>query len=136
MTGHQPGSEEQGPDTAILDKVYEDALELTASVRNLVAASEPEDRGERTAFERGDITRATSHLTARLLEIVAWAAARKAVCAGEITAEQAVSDDYRISEWNTEWGDPETVPGLDPNLRGLLTQTRDLHERVQRLDSQ
>ena len=135
MPTEPPPSDAPAPETAILDKIFDDALELTASVRNFVVFVGSQDRVNLSDRERTDFTGATSHLTARLLEIVAWAAANKAVFVGELSAEEAASDDYRISEWNAEWSDPDKVSTLAPRLQELIAQAHGLHERAQRLAS-
>lgn len=135
MPVERPPSEDPVPETALLDKVFDEALELTAAVRNFVAFVGSQDRDDFSDKERSDYTRATSHLTARLLEIVAWAAANKAVFVGELSAEEAASDAYRISDWKVEWSDPELVSILDSRLQELIKQAHGLHERTKRLAS-
>ena len=135
MPVERPPSDDPVPETAILDNIYDEALELTAGVRKFVAFVGSQDRAESSDKERNDFTRATSHLTARLLEIVAWAAAQKAVFGGELSAGEADSDDYRISDWDVEWSDPETVSVLAPRLQELIAQARGLHERTKRLST-
>lgn len=133
MPVERPPSDDSVPETAILDKIFDEALELTAAVRNFVAFAGSQDQADSSDKERGDFTRATSHLTARLLEIVAWAAANKAVFGGELSAEEAASEAYRISDWNEVWSDPVAVSVLAPRLQELIAQVRELHERTKRL---
>lgn len=135
MPVKRPPSDESVPESAILDRIFDEALELTTAVRNFVAFVGSQDRAELSDVERSDFNRAISHLTARLLEIVAWAAANKAVFGGELSAEEAASDDYRISDWNVEWSDPVAVSVLAPKLQELIEQTRELHERTKRLST-
>lgn len=133
MPVKRPPSDESVPESAILDRIFDEALELTTAVRNFVAFVGSQDRAELSDVERSDFNRAISHLTARLLEIVAWAAAKKAVSGGELSAEEADSDDYRISDWKVEWSDPVAVSVLAPRLQELIAQVRELHERTKRL---
>lgn len=133
MPVERPPSDDPVLETAILENIFDEALELTTAARNYVAIAGSQNRAELSDRERSDFTRATSHLTARLLEIVAWAAAQKAVSGGELSAEEADSDDYRISDWKVEWSDPETVSVLAPRLQELIAQVRELHERTKRL---
>ncbi len=136
MTGDRnPRSWATDSDSARLDEAYHQAVALTSCLRDFVADNRSDDGNQLSGDERCRVSRATSHLTARLLEIVSWLAAQKAVRGGEISAEQAAGEGCRVAPWDEEWqalcGGAEG--NLSPDLAELVVQGRDLHQRVREL---
>ncbi len=136
MTGDRnPRSRATDSDSARLDQAYDQAVALASRLRDFVAVNGSADGNQLSGEERSRASRATSHLTARLLQIVSWLAAQKAVRGGEISAEQAAGAGCRVAPWDEEW---QAVPGgaegnLSPDLAALVAQGRDLHQRVREL---
>lgn len=141
MTGNdnQHGGNQHGPATESrvgrFDSAYEEAVALTSRLRDYVAAQNAAAVPPLSGVERGKHTRATSHLTARLLEMVAWLATQKAVQGGEMSAAEGASAECHVAPWGEEWaalsagGDDELLP----ELAELVVQGRELHHRVQEL---
>ncbi len=122
------------PDTALIDSTYGEALALVAEARHYLCANNAVGVVNRSDSERQGITRATSQLTVRLLEIVAWLAACKAECAGEYASSRDGTEVFRVASWDDGWAEPPKKVGELPSvLRELVARARDLHRRVQRL---
>ena len=117
---------------AFVGSTYEEAMALLEDTRNFLA--EDRQRGE-TPSARLAISYEAMRVTTRLVQIVAWLLARKAVMAGELSVAQANSDGHALS------GGPlcrdsqgEENLNLPEELRALLTASHLLYRRVLRLD--
>jgi len=115
-----------------LDSAYDEAVALTSCLRDYVAAKGAGAGTSLSGAERCKVSRATSHLTARLLEIVSWLAAQKALGGGEISAAEAAGTGCQVAPWDQEW---TALPGgddddLSPALAELVVRGRELHHRV------
>ncbi len=122
------------PDTALIDSAYGEALALVAEARHYLRANDADGDVNRSVSERQGIARATSQLTVRLLEIVAWLAACKAERAGEYASSRDGTEVFRVAPWDDDWAEaPKKVGELPSVLRELLAKAHDLHRRVQRL---
>jgi hypothetical protein len=136
--GDQHGPETE-PQARRLDSAYEEAVSLTSCLRDYVAANGSGAGAELSAAERCKVSRATSHLTARLLEMVSWLATQKALSGGEISAAEAASAGCQVAPWDEEWTaasgdeDDDLSPDLAPDLAEIVVQGRELHHRVREL---
>ncbi len=74
-------------------------------------------------------------LTTRLMQVMAWLLAQRAVHDGEMALETAVGPDYRLGAQRICLG-PATgdVAGLPPALVVLLDQSEALYRRIARLE--
>ncbi len=134
MPDHQDLPRPRQPDTALIDSAYGEALALVAEARHYLGANTAVAVVELSDAERQGIARATSQLTVRLLEIVAWLAACKADRAGEYASSGDGSEVFRVASWDDGWAEPLQKAGqLPPVLRDLVARARDLHRRVRRL---
>lgn len=72
-------------------------------------------------------------LTTRLMQLASWLLVQRAVREGDMLAEAACEDRYRLSEEapRSEEGDDAELPA---DLRGLLDRSGRLFERARRLD--
>ena len=80
-------------------------------------------------------------MTTRLMEVVAWLLAQRAVEAGEITMEEAVGPRFRlgfegqdfdlVERWN---GDETGFAAMPPRFRELVADSHGLYARVGRLE--
>lgn len=74
-------------------------------------------------------------LTTRLLQVTAWLLALRALKGGELTAEEYVARNYRLGSREVCLGGPVRGAGLlPPRLIELLALSRQMYERVSRLD--
>ena len=122
------------PDTpvAFVGSTYEEAMALLEETRNFLA--EDRQRGE-TPSARLAISYEAMRVTTRLVQIVAWLLARKAVMAGQLSPAKANSKRHALS------GGPlcrdaqgEENLNLPEELRSLLAASHLLYLRVLRLD--
>ena len=76
-------------------------------------------------------------VTSRLIQVMAWLLAQKAVESGELTPEQSANDFWALSGGIvcSDPAGPENE-ALPPGLRSLLDRSYRLYARVLRLDEQ
>uniref|UniRef100_B0SVK7 Regulator of CtrA degradation rcdA n=1 Tax=Caulobacter sp. (strain K31) TaxID=366602 RepID=B0SVK7_CAUSK len=70
-------------------------------------------------------------LTTRLMQVASWLLVQRAVKEGEMAAEAACADNYRLG---LEAGEPAPVEDLPFGLVNLLQRSERLYERVRHLD--
>jgi regulator of CtrA degradation len=76
-------------------------------------------------------------LTTRLMQVAAWLLVRKAVHEGEMTAEEAAAEKYRLAAKEiARAGRITGSQGLPEPLLDLIARSERLYARVERLDSQ
>lgn len=118
--------------------LHDEALALLVESRNyikLLREREPQKR--HTSAHYLDLSLETMRLTSRLTQVMAWMLAQRAAMAGEITAEEANSEQFRLSGQSVCLEhDPATLENVPDTLRGLLQRSYDLYRRVDRLEAQ
>lgn len=121
-----------GTPVAFVGSTYEEAMALLEETRNFLA--EDRQRGE-TPTVRLAISYEAMRVTTRLVQVVAWLLARKAVMAGELSPAQARSERYALSgaPLCREDQGAENM-NLPEDLRLLLGASHVLYTRVMRLD--
>jgi len=125
------------PKTAtLLDRTFDEGVALTVEARNYIAYHE---QGEKRQTDLPHCLHVGYHHTrvsARLIQIMTWLLAMKALLSGEISPEQFASPQYQLAggeECESEMGpDLEELP---PGLRNLLDRTQMLYARILRLDA-
>jgi regulator of CtrA degradation len=121
----------------MFDGPYSETMSLLEKVRHYILYEERYDRqrvGEKSAhiinYEMMDII-------ARLSHVLSWLIAQKAVRAGEITIEESLEPKWQLSSaivcMNTDYEADESIP---ERLRHFMVQSRNLFERVGRLERQ
>ncbi len=74
-------------------------------------------------------------LTTRLMQVASWLLVQKAIREGEMTADEAAQEKYRLGAQEICRGVPlEAVDELPDTLLDLLTRSESLYDRVDRLD--
>ena len=136
MSDNQDLQQLSQPDTALIDSAYGEALALVAEARHYLCANNAVGVVDGSDSERQRIARATSQLTVRLLEMVAWLAACKAERAGEYASSGDGTEVFRVASWDDGWAEPLQKAGQLPSvLRDLVARARDLHRRVRRFNA-
>lgn len=125
-------SHDSGP-TAFFSKTYDEAYALLIEARNYVAYEEAGDRAALSDFGRMSVSLETMRLTTRVTEIMAWLLYQKAVHAGEMSLEEALSQDCRLDRNHVCLGGAQTEV-LPRRLGELMSRSRKLYLRVMRLD--
>ena len=120
---------------AFLGNTYDDALGLVVEARNYLAHLKAGQTAD-PAHLRLQISYETMRLTARLTQVMAWLLAQKAVHAGELTADEARSEQYALAPKDVCLdGSGSDNLDLPSGLRSLLDRSHRLYLRVYRLDA-
>lgn len=116
---------------------YAETMGLLEEVRHYILYEERYDRqriGEKLAHI---INSEIMDIIARLCHVLSWLIAQKAVRAGEITIEESLEPKWQLSSaivcMNTDYETDESIP---ERLRRFMVQSRNLFERVERLERQ
>src|SRR5215813_12368595 len=73
-------------------------------------------------------------LTTRLMQVASWLLLHRAVKEGEISLAQASKEKSKVKLWVGESADAQTLALLPEKLRQLIERSRQIGERVRRLD--
>jgi len=73
-------------------------------------------------------------LTTRLMQVASWLLVQRAVREGDMPADAACEDRYRLGGEEVSRGSGEGVEGLPHELATLLDRSERLYERVRHLD--
>src|SRR5580698_3566412 len=122
--------------TTLLDRTFDEGVALTLEVRNYIAYHEQADRREYDLSRCLQDGYQHTRVSARVIQVMTWLLAMKALLAGEISPEQFAAPQYALTaseECENETG-PEVVE-LPPGLRSLLERSYALYSRIQRLDT-
>ena len=121
----------------MFDGPYAETMSLLEKVRHYILYEERYDRqrvGEKSAHI---INSEVMDIIARLSHVLSWLIAPKAVRAGEITIEESLEPKWQLSSaivyLNTDYESDESIP---ERLRRFMVQSRNLFERVERLERQ
>jgi regulator of CtrA degradation len=124
-----------GKSVTLLDRTFDEGVALTVEARNYIAYHEQADRREFDLPHCLQVGYQHTRVSARLIQIMTWLLAMKALLSGEISPEQFASPQYVLAggeECEADTG-PE-LPELPPGLRSLLERTHLLYLRIKRLD--
>jgi regulator of CtrA degradation len=117
------------------ERVFKQGMNLVEETANYL---DGEGRTDSRALDRaGAIAYATEsmRLTTRLMQIASWLLVQRAVSEGEMTAEEASREKYRLGAKEICRGRrTEAAEILPPKLVELLDRSATLYERVERLD--
>ena len=124
----------------ILDSVYVDLLldEALDLVQRTIDYTDDQGRIDRaladTAANAAFVAESSRHST-RLMQIVAWLFAQRAVYEGEMTPEEGLAKENRLGSKGICLSPPvKGWDGLHPDFRSLLVEGEDLYLRICRLD--
>src|ERR1700743_97662 len=121
--------------STLLDRTFDESVALTLEVRNYIAFHEQADRREYDLSRCLQVGYQHTRVSARLIQVMTWLLAMKALLAGEVSPEQFGAPQYALTtsdECQNETG-PELAE-LPPGLRSLLERSYALYTRIQRLD--
>ncbi len=121
----------------VLESTYQEALSLVEEARAYAYHAKKRDSTGLNAVEKMTQTMEALRVTTRLTNVMSWLLARKAVHAGEMTAEEAVEQGYTLAGQGLclEEG-PMEAPFLSDRLKDLMLRSLELYQRVERLDRQ
>jgi regulator of CtrA degradation len=124
-----------GKAVTLLDRTFDEGIALTMEVRNYIAYHEQADRREYDLPRCLQVGYQHTRVSARLIQVMTWLLAMKALLAGEISPEQFAAPQYALGggdECESESGSEAT--DLPPGLRSLLERSHALYARIKRLD--
>lgn len=117
------------------NKTYDEALALLIEARNYIAYQEKKDVRPLDTATRLLVSQETMRITCRLTQVMAWMFCQRAVQAGEMSQERALSEEFAISGervcLDDRWTGDDRLPA---GVRSLLSRTFNLYVRVQRLE--
>jgi regulator of CtrA degradation len=120
--------------STLLDRTFDEGVALTIEARNYIAYHERSDKNNlphclHVGYQH-------TRVSARLIQIMTWLLAMKALLSGEISPEQFASPQYELAGGEEcESGIGEDLEELPPGLRNLLGRTHLLYQRILRLDA-
>ena len=117
-------------------KTYDETLELLVETRNYIRDIERRERMRASTDVGTRIVCEGLRVTTRLTQVMAWALTQRAIYEGELTAKQALGEEWRLSGTEVcldefDAHDHEIPAGL----RGLLDRSRRLYLRAMRLEA-
>lgn len=117
----------------LISALYIEAMLLADEVRTYFDETGREERDSLAPLQRVSFSCESLKVTTRLMHIIAWLLTWRAVEAGEITAAQAREPSRRLGE--AAESDEMIVTALPEKARALIHTSRDLYQRVARLDA-
>jgi len=130
------GTPAMNKSASLLDRTFDEGVALTVEVRNYIAYHEQADRRDHDLNHCLHVGYQHTRVSARLIQVMTWLLAMKALLSGEISPEQFASPQYVLTDSEVcespAGNDLETLP---PGLRSLLERSHALYARIQRLDS-
>jgi regulator of CtrA degradation len=119
----------------LVDSLYLEAMTLADEARGYFDREGAADRGKLDPVARVAFSCESLKVTTRLMHVVSWLLVRKAVQAGELDAAEAAHPDRRLGR-ATDSDDPARLIYLPAKSREIVDRSRDLYDRVSRLDVQ
>ncbi len=122
--------------TTLLDRTFDEGLALTQEVRNYIAYHEQADRREFDLPHCLVVGYHHTRISARLIQVMTWLLAMKALLSGEISPEQFVAPQYALTvndECASDKGEDDSE--MPAGLRDLMVRSHALYSRILRLDA-
>lgn len=116
-------------------RTYDEAMLLMVEARNYLAFCERRERDRLGAMVGLRMSCEAMRVTSRLTQVMAWLMMQRAVHTGEVSAEQALADECRLSGaevcLDETYARDDTLPN---GLRSLMSRSYLLYVRVARLE--
>jgi regulator of CtrA degradation len=116
----------------LVGALYTEAMVLADEARSYFDQSGREERDALDPFARVGFSCEALKVTTRLMHVIAWLLTQRAVEAGEIDRGGAADPARRLGE--EPESDEALLPRLPETARALVDASRDLFDRVRRLD--
>lgn len=117
----------------LVSALYIEAMLLADEVRTYFDETGREERDSLAPLQRVSFSCESLKVTTRLMHIIAWLLTWRAVEAGEITSHEAREPSRRLGQ--AAESDQASVAALPEKARALINTSRDLYQRVARLDA-
>ena len=120
----------------LLDRTFDEGVALTMEARNYIAFQEQSARGGQNLPHCLHVGYHHTRVSARLIQVMTWLLAMKALLSGEISPEQFSTPQYALAG-GEECENPvgSELEELPSGLRNLLDRTHLLYARIMRLDA-
>ncbi|HUY67979.1 MAG TPA: DUF1465 family protein [Alphaproteobacteria bacterium] len=118
----------------LLDRTFDEGIALTMEVRNYIAFHEQADRREYDLPHCLQVGFQHTRVSARLIQVMTWLLAMKALLAGEISPEQFAGPQYALGGEDCADDEGLDMATMPPGLRSLLERSHALYARIHRLD--
>ena len=118
----------------LVDSLYVEAMLLADEVRGYFDVGGTAERDALSPRARVAFACESLKVTTRLMHIVSWLLTRRAVEAGEIAADSRTAIGRPLGE--AADSDPAAVTSLPETARVLIEASRELYQRVCRLDQE
>lgn len=118
----------------LVETLYLEAMTLADEARCYFDEEGKTDREALGPIERVQFSCESLRVTTRLMHSVSWLLNRKAVTAGELTEAQGQEPERRLGRAGEAVADPEVIAALPPRAQHVIAASRDLYDRVKRLD--
>ncbi|EPY01939.1 DUF1465 family protein [Magnetospirillum fulvum] len=123
------------PQPAFFSRTYDETLTLMVEARNYLSHSERRDRERAEPVVGLRMSCEAMRVTSRLTQVMAWLMVQRAVQTGELTPEQALVSERRLSGFDVCLDDSFIGDSSLPNgLRSLMDRSHRLFLRVARLE--
>lgn len=116
----------------LVDSLYVEAMVLADEVRGYFDGLGVDERDALPPLARVGFSCESLKATTRLMHVVSWLLTRRAIEAGEGAAGDA--HDRRLGD--AADSDPASLALLPETARGLIAASRELYQRVRRLDGE
>lgn len=122
------------PDVAAkwVDALYIEAMVLADEARSYFDNQARDDRLALAPADRVALSCESLRVTTRLMHVIAWLLNQRAVRAGELTRAEAAAPERRLGDVAPV--DEELLPRLPEAAAEIVQASRELYERVRRLD--
>lgn len=120
----------------LVEGLYTEAMVLADEARSYFDQEGQSDREALDPLTRVAFSCESLKVTTRLMHVVAWLLVRKAINAGELSEEEARSPDRRLGRAIDALADDARLHDLPARARAIIAGSRDLYDRVHRLDLQ
>lgn len=120
----------------LVDGLYTEAMLLADEARGYFDSEGQDERAALDPILRVAYSCESLRVTTRLMHVVSWLLVRKAVAAGEMSESEGEAPERRLGRAGDSELDPARLAMLPPRCREIIDASRDLYERVKRLDAQ
>ena len=136
MAESQMTATDAGLTPKLIDSLYTEAMMLADEARAYFDQDGRNDREALGPIERVQFSCESLRVTTRLMHTVSWLLNRKAVTAGELSEDEGNHPDRRLGVAGEAAADDAVLAQLPDRARAVIDASRDLYDRVKRLDAQ
>ena len=116
----------------VIDSLYVEAMVLADEARAYFDHGGREDSVALPPPVRIGFAVESLKVTTRLMQVIAWLMTQRAVAAGELSRSEALGDERRLGE--APDSDEALLPQLPEAALALIRSSRELYERIRRID--